>query len=95
MYRIPEEGGHPLELRALLAAVENAPPIDAADVLAAELAVIVDARYVSLLIANFSGNAVVRLSHITGGRARRDGHNERAEPITLRNWVYEHVLPRT
>ena len=85
-------GDHPFELRSLLAAVENAPPIDAVDVLAAELAVIVDARYVSLLIANFSGNAAVRLSHITGGRARRDGHNERAEPVTLSNSIYERVL---
>lgn len=92
MYRVPEEGDHRFELRALLAAVENAPPIDAVDVLAAELAGIVDARYVSLLIANFSGNAVVRLSYVTGEDARRDGHNERAEAIVLSNSVYEGVL---
>jgi hypothetical protein len=55
-----------VDLRRLLAAVEEAQPIDVVDSLAAELAGMVDATQVSLLIANFSGTAVVRLSHVTG-----------------------------
>lgn len=47
-----------MDLRRLLAAIENAPPIDVVDVLAGELAEMVDASHVSALIANLSGNAV-------------------------------------
>lgn len=81
-----------LNLRKLLAAVEETPPIDAVDVLAAELAETVDASHVSLLIANFSGTAVVRLSHVTGERALRDGHNERVESLSLTDSVYRQVV---
>ena len=45
---------------ALLAAVEEAPPVD---VLAAELAAAIDAREVSFLIADFSGRSLIRLGH--------------------------------
>jgi hypothetical protein len=51
-----------LDLRALIDAVEAAPPIDAVDVLASELVELVGATHVSLLIADFSGSAVMRLS---------------------------------
>ena len=80
-----------LDLRRLLGAVEGASPISAVDVLAAELREMVDARHVSLLIANASGSAVMRLSHVssTGGR---DGANERSEPIPLPGSVHEGVL---
>ncbi len=44
-----------VDLGRLLAAVEESAPIDAVDVLAAELAEMVDASHVSLLIADFSG----------------------------------------
>jgi hypothetical protein len=54
-------------LGRLLAAVEDAAPIEVVDSLAAELAGMVDATGVSLLIANFTGSGVVRLSHVTGG----------------------------
>ena len=81
-----------LNLRSLLAAVEAAPPIDAVDVLATELAAMVGASHVSLLIANFSGTAVVRLSHVSSGQALRDGHNERGESLSLEDSVYQRVL---
>ena len=81
-----------MNLRTLLAAVEAAPPIDAVDVLAAELAAMVGATEVSLLIANFSGTAVVRLSHATSGQLLRDGHNERGESLPLPESVYQQVL---
>jgi serine phosphatase RsbU (regulator of sigma subunit) len=81
-----------LEIGRLLEAVEGSPPIDAVDVLAAELRRLVDARHVSLLIANLSGNAVVRLSHVTAGLRRDDGRNERAESLDLPGTIYERVL---
>ena len=79
-----------VSLRKLLAAVEEAPPIDVVDVLAVELAQMVDASHVSLLIANFSGNAVVRLSHVTLDGDLRDGHNERVE--SLDETIYSSIL---
>jgi serine phosphatase RsbU (regulator of sigma subunit) len=48
------------DLRALLDAVEAAPPVDAVDVLARELARMVNAVDVSFLIADFSGDAALR-----------------------------------
>lgn len=83
-----------MDLGKLLAATEEAAPLDAVDVLAAELADVIGASHVSLLIANFSGTAVVRLSHVTAGDAVRDGHNERAEALLLPDSVYQQVLFR-
>jgi serine phosphatase RsbU (regulator of sigma subunit) len=50
------------------------------------------AREVSLLIANFSGTAVNRLSHITDSDTLRIGHNERAQPVQLGGSSYQRVL---
>ena len=69
-----------LDLRGLLAAVEAAPPVEAVDVLAAELARMLDATEVRLLIANLSGTAAVRMSHATASQGGvTDGANERTE----------------
>jgi len=81
-----------LEIRRLLEAVEGSPPIDAVDVIADELRRLVDASHVSLLMANLSGKAVVRLSHVTAAEGRRDGRNERAESLSLPGSIYEEVL---
>ena len=54
----------PLDVRTLLASVEAAPPIDAAEVVAAALTDALGARDVSFLIADYSGQALVRLSHV-------------------------------
>lgn len=81
-----------LDLRSLLAAVEQASPVDAVDVLAGELVRAVDARHVALLIANFSGDALVRLSHVTGAGWEQAGRNERAQPVPLAGTVHGHVL---
>jgi hypothetical protein len=56
----------PLDLNSLLAAVEAAPPVAAADVLAGALAESIDAREVSFLIADFSGQSLIRLGHAAG-----------------------------
>jgi serine phosphatase RsbU (regulator of sigma subunit) len=80
------------DINRLLQAVEGSPPIDSVDVLAAELREMVDAHHVSLLIANLSGKAVERLSHVTAGQTGRDGRNERAESLPLPGSLYEQVL---
>ena len=81
-----------VDLRRLLAAVEEAPPVDVVDVLAVELARMVDASHVSLLIANFSGDcgrpAVAR--HPEGAPPR--GHYERVESLSLNESVSNSVL---
>ena len=83
-----------LDLRILLEAVEAAPPAEVVDVLARELGTMLDATAVSLLITNFSGDAVVRMSHLSGAAALRDGRNERAESLPLGDSLYEEVLQR-
>jgi serine phosphatase RsbU (regulator of sigma subunit) len=52
-----------LDLADLLAAVENAAPVAAADVVGRQLAQAMDASEVSFLIADFSGDLLMRLSH--------------------------------
>ena len=83
-----------LDLRVLLDAVEAAPPVEVVDVLARELATMIDATSVSLLITNFSGDAVVRMSHVTATTQTHDGRNERAESLPLAGSEYEGVLHR-
>src|SRR6266513_5674319 len=73
----------PLNLNALLAAVEAAPPVAAVDVLAASLAEAIGAREVSFLIADFSGRSLIRLGHSGGrGELRMQG-KETAERVPL------------
>lgn len=80
------------DLRHLLEAAEAAPPVDAIDVVGREVGRMVGATRVGLLIANFSGDAVVRMSHVTVSEEMRDGRNERTESIPLAGSVYERVL---
>jgi serine phosphatase RsbU (regulator of sigma subunit) len=61
--RGPDHASAGLDVGPLLAAVENAAPVAAADVLAASLADAFGARAVSFLIADFSGRALIRLGH--------------------------------
>lgn len=81
-----------LDLRSLLGAVEEASPVDAADVLGAELARALDASHVALLIASFSGDALMRVSHVENTGLEPDGRNERAQSIPLAGTVHEQVL---
>ena len=73
----------PLNLNALLAAVEAAPPVAAVDVLAAALAEAVGAREVSFLIADFSGRSLIRLGHSGGTGTLRLQGQETAERVPL------------
>jgi hypothetical protein len=72
-----------LDLASLLAAVEDAPPFSAADVLGDRLARELDAREVSFLIADFSGHALVRLGHAGSPAATRTRGEETAERVSL------------
>src|SRR5436190_22593986 len=76
-----QSGRSPVNLNALLAAVEAAPPVAAVDVLAGELAEAIGAREVSFLIADFSGRSLIRLGH-SGGEGRLQG-KETAERVPL------------
>src|SRR3954468_21703916 len=73
----------PLNLNALLAAVEAAPPVAAVDVLAAALAEAIGAREVSFLIADFSGRSLIRLGHSVGKGVLGSPAMETAERVPL------------
>lgn len=81
-----------VDLPSLLAAVENSSPVEAVDALGEQLADAVQARHVALLINNLSGDALMRMSHVTRPGARWAGRNERAESLPLAGTVYEQVL---
>src|SRR5687768_4834879 len=72
-----------LDLRELLAAVEDAPPFAAADVVGERLAEALDAYEVSFLIADFSGQALIRLGHASTRAATRVQGRETAERVIL------------
>lgn len=81
-----------LDLRRLLSIAENTPPVDSIDVVAGELRRSVGGRHVSLLITNFSGTGLVRLSHVSESADIEDGFNERAEAVVLAGSVYESTM---
>jgi serine phosphatase RsbU (regulator of sigma subunit) len=72
-----------LDLAELLASVENAPPVAAADVLGDRLADALGASDVSFLIADFSGRALIRLDHAGSEAAGRSQGRETAERVPL------------
>src|SRR5687768_6295669 len=77
-----------LDLGELLAAVEDAPPSAAADVLGRHLGEALGARAVSFLIADFSGRALIRLGHVVGFHAAR----ETAERVPLEGTPHGRAL---
>jgi serine phosphatase RsbU (regulator of sigma subunit) len=83
MSAVTDRDGGALDLSGLLAAVEAAPPISAAEVIGAALAEALDAHDVSFLIADFSGQSLIRLSHVARGGDRGTGGRERAEAVAM------------
>ena len=74
----------PLDVKTLLASVEAAPPVDAAEVVAAALTDSLEARDVSFLIADYSGRSLVRLSHVRRMSADDDDlSRERGQAVML------------
>jgi len=84
--------GFVIDVGRLLERVENAPPMAAVEAVASALGEIVEATSVTLLIADFTGRAVVRLTSaelVDGARGRGV---EQAETLQLAGTVYEQVL---
>jgi len=72
-----------LDLAELLMAVENAPPVAAADVLGERLADTFGASRVSLLVADLSGRALIRLGHAGSDEDARSQGRETVERVPL------------
>lgn len=88
-----ESGSGPsIDVPALFVAVENVGPVDAVDVVAQALRRAVGAHHVSLLITNFSGTSLVRMSHVTDEASLRDGANERASELPLPGSIHERSM---
>jgi serine phosphatase RsbU (regulator of sigma subunit) len=74
-----------LDAGALLQAAEDAAPVDAADVIGAQLYRSLGATEVAFLIADLSGEALQRLSHVGDPAATRTQATETAERVPLRD----------
>ena len=72
-----------LDLAQLLAAVENAPPVAAADVVGEWLADALGASEAAFLVVDFSGRALIRLGHAGASVATRTQGRETAERVAL------------
>ena len=72
-----------LNVAELLAAVEDAAPVAAADVVGERLTEALGASDVSFLIADFSGGALIRLDHAGSEAATRTQGRETAERVPL------------
>ena len=80
---MPDHVSGRLDLAKLLTAVENAPPVDAADVLGEWLAEALGACEVAFLVVDFSGRALIRLGHAGARAATRTQGRETAERVPL------------
>ena len=81
-----------IDVGALLERVEDAAPIDSVHAVASSLGEMVDAREVSLLITDFTGRAVVRLTSRERVAGARSHGAEQAETLPLPGTLYEQVL---
>ena len=81
-----------IDVGALLHEVESAAPIDAVQAVAVGLGEMVGAHEVNLLIADFSGRALVRLTSAGAVNGARSHGVEQAETLPLEGTVYESVL---
>jgi serine phosphatase RsbU (regulator of sigma subunit) len=81
-----------IDIGALLHEVESAAPIDAVQAVAVGLCEMVGAREVNLLIADFSGRALVRLTSAGSVPGARSHGVEQAETLPLEGSVHEGVL---
>jgi serine phosphatase RsbU (regulator of sigma subunit) len=82
-----------IDVGALLEKVEAAAPVDSVPAVAAALGEMIGAHEVNLLIADFSGRALVRLTssaRVEG--ARSQGRHEQAETLPLAGTLYDRVL---
>ena len=80
-----------LDIGRLLEAVESAPPVAAADAACAVLGEMFGAVEVSFLIADYSGDSLIRLGHANGGATRRMGR-ETAVRVALEGTPHGRAL---
>jgi serine phosphatase RsbU (regulator of sigma subunit) len=90
--QVAEEQETRLGLAELLCAVENAPPVAAADVVGQRLADALGATAVGFLIADYSGQALFRLGHDGDGTATRTHGHETADRVPLSEGPHGRVL---
>jgi serine phosphatase RsbU (regulator of sigma subunit) len=83
-----------LDVEQLLAAVEDAPPVAAADVVGELLAETLGAFDVAFLIADFSGEAVIRLGHGTSSATTRTHGRETGDRTPLTGTAHGRALAR-
>ena len=76
----------------LLASVEDAPPVDAIDVVGAVLAETLGAREVAFLIADFGGDGLIRLGHAGASATTRSQGRETADRVPLSGTVHGRAL---
>jgi serine phosphatase RsbU (regulator of sigma subunit) len=81
-----------IDVGALLKKVEAAAPIDSVQAVAASLGEMVDAREVNLLVTDFTGRSVVRLTSTDRVDGARSHGVEQAETLPLPGTLYEQVL---
>jgi serine phosphatase RsbU (regulator of sigma subunit) len=81
-----------IDVARLLDKVESAAPIEAVQAVAGALGEMVEASSVTLLIADFSGRAVVRLTSAVLVDGARGRGAEQAETLQLAGTVYDQVL---
>ena len=84
--------GPVIDVGALLEKVEAAAPIDSVQAVTAALGKMVHAREATLLIADFSGRAVVRLTSSGPVEGARNHGVEQAETLLLAGTPYDRVL---
>jgi len=82
------------DLRALLDATEAAPPVDSVEVLAKELARMVGADDVSFLIADFTGDTLIRFLSESNGNPSivGDDDDDNLDTVVLSGSLYEQAL---
>ena len=81
-----------VDLGALLAAAEAAAPVDAVSAVSDALEEMVSAEEVSFLIADFSGDALIRLGHSSRGAATRRAGRDTAERVPLHGTAHGRAL---
>jgi serine phosphatase RsbU (regulator of sigma subunit) len=81
-----------LDVGRLLAAVEDAPPVAAADAVGILLTEMLGASEVAFLIADFSGEALIRLGHVGSPAARRTQGRETADLVPLAGTAHGRAL---
>jgi serine phosphatase RsbU (regulator of sigma subunit) len=81
-----------LDFAVLLGAVEDAPPVAAVDVVGQRLAEALGATAIAFLIADFGGQALIRLGHASGRAATRTHGSETAQRVPLSEGAHGRVL---